>query len=71
MKAISYICFTLGLISIISGTTLAIHAIWVGANATLWKALITCGVLFLASLLTAVINQLLIRPGNKKASEKE
>lgn len=38
MKAISYICFTLGLISIISGTTLAIHAIWVGANATLLES---------------------------------
>ena len=57
MKAIGYICVTVGIISIISATTLAVHAIWVGADATLWKSLMTCGVLFLGSLLAAIINQ--------------
>ena len=58
MKVISYICVTVGIISIISAMTLALHAIWVGADTTLWKGLITCGVLFAGSLLGALITRL-------------
>lgn len=60
MKAIAYICLTIGIISIISATTLALVAVWMGRDATTWKGLITCGILFLAALLAAIINQVTI-----------
>ena len=66
MKAISYLCFTLALVSIVSGTTIAIQAIWIGLNPSTWKGLMTCGVLFLASALTASINHLIAPGKNQK-----
>ena len=55
---VNKICFTLCLICIIVGTTISILAIWkvIADQDFYWRSLMTLGVLFLASVLTATIN---------------
>jgi hypothetical protein len=61
-KVINKICFVVCILCIVAGSTVSILAIWgvVDAEATLWKALSTFTVIFFASLLTVLVNKMLL-----------
>lgn len=60
LKALNRICFTICIICIVAGTALTFTMIWVTYDSEfLWKAWLSLGVLFFASLATWVVSQLL------------
>jgi hypothetical protein len=56
------VCYTVAIVSIVAATALSILAIWgVVESATLiWRSLSTLGVLFVASLLTVMSNNIFL-----------
>ena len=63
MRLVSYICFTIGLISVIAATTLCIQAIWTEVSEVFWRGIATCGVILLACIVILVLNSFM--PSNK------
>jgi hypothetical protein len=56
MRWISYVCYSIGLFSVITATTLSIQAIWLDASEDFIRGIATCGVLILACLITLTLN---------------
>lgn len=58
MLLVNKICFTVSIVSIVSATAVSILGIWgfVADQTLMWRALATLGVLFLASILTVMVN---------------
>ena len=56
MRWISYVCYSIGLFSVITATTLSIQAIWLEASEDFIRGIATCGVLILACLITLTLN---------------
>ena len=62
MLLVNKICLTVSVVCIITATALSILSIWgVVESATLiWRSLSTLGVLFLASILTVMVNNIFV-----------
>ena len=62
MPLVNRICFTICVVSIVSATALSILGIWgvVDDAKLMWRALATLGVLFVASILTVVVNNIFV-----------
>ena len=71
MKSLNRWMLYISLFTIIVATTIAILAIWQVVIDTefVWKSLMTLGVIFLASLLTYTVNNLI--PVENERSEKQ
>jgi hypothetical protein len=71
MKHLNRWMLYISLFTIILATTIAILAIWQVVIDTefVWKSLMTLGVIFLASLLTYTVNNLI--PADTEASEEQ
>ena len=71
MKSLNRWMLYMSLFTIILATTIAILAIWQVVIDTefVWKSLMTLGVIFLASLLTYTVNNLI--PVENERSEKQ
>jgi hypothetical protein len=68
MTVVNKICLTVSIVSIVSATTLSILAIWgvVESSTLIWRSLATLGVLFLASILTVMVNNIFAeKPGRQ------
>ena len=70
MRWISYTCFTVGIISVISATTLSIQAIWGEATETFGKGLATCGVILLACFIVGLLNMFITFDNNSDESNQ-
>jgi hypothetical protein len=67
--ALNRICWTVCIICIVAGTTLSISMIWSTYESEfLWKAWLTIGVLFFASLATLVVSKVVGGKGWHSAS---
>jgi hypothetical protein len=68
--SINKICFAICILCIVAGSTISILAIWgvVDAEDAMWKSLATIGVVFSASLLTVLVNRILL---GSRGSETE
>lgn len=71
MKHLNRISLYVSLLSIVIATTISILAIWQVVIDTefVWKSLMTLGVIFLASLLTYTVNNLI--PYDKQEENKQ
>ena len=60
IKVLNRICYTVCIICIVAGTVLTFSMIWgTYQSETLWKAWVSIGVLFFASVATLVVSRLL------------
>lgn len=71
MKHLNRISLYVSLLSIVIATTISILAIWQVVIDTefVWKSLMTLGVIFLASLLTYTVNNLI--PYDKRTDKED
>lgn len=63
---VNWLCFTICILCIITGTTISILAIWhvVADQAFLWRSLMTLAVVFLAALLAFMVNSMMTSGGS-------
>jgi len=71
MKHLNRVSLYISLLSIVIATTISILAIWQVVIDTefVWKSLMTLGVIFLASLLTYTVNNLI--PYDKRSENED
>lgn len=62
MYLVNKICLTISIVSIVTATALSILAIWgvVASTTLMWRSLSTLGVLFVASILTVMVNNIFV-----------
>ncbi len=60
LKGLNIVCYTICIICIVTGVLFALSLIWGDPESeSVWKSLVTVGVLFLASALTLGINKMI------------